>query len=60
MIAVALGACAIALTAAALAAPVVATAAALGMGAAIFGGASLGALAVTVSATEADEKRIDY
>lgn len=57
VIAVALGACAIALTAAALAAPVVATAAALGMGAAIFGGASLGALAVTVSATEADEKR---
>lgn len=57
VIAVALGACAIALTAAALAAPVVATAAALGMGAAIFGGASLGAVAVTVSATEADEKR---
>lgn len=60
MIAVALGACAIALTAAPLAAPVVATTAALGMGAAIFGGASLGALAVTVSATEADEKRIAH
>ena len=57
VIAVVLGACAIALAAAAISAPVVATATALGMGASIFGGASLGTLAVTISATETDSKR---
>lgn len=56
VVAVVLGACAIALAAAAIATPATAMAAALGMGAAIFGGASLGALAVTISATEADNK----